>query len=176
MVRARLLPALLAVLLPGGALPAAAQPPAPAVKKEEPPKPPGPDKLQLVPVGGALDDRVRLYFDERSLSTAPDGKKLVWRLFVFENPRMVSRVMAQGVWTLSDYDCEDSSVADRHSVLIGMGLEVQRAVPADTGSRLYNGAMSNVIIAEQVCNGTLAPGYRSGSTSEAVRRARAHRD
>jgi len=166
----------LALMFAPQAQPPAAPLPTPTAKPVIPPKPPGPLNLQLVPVGGAIDDRIKLYFDERSVTTAPDGKKLVWRLFVFENPRMFNRVMAQAIWTLSDYDCDDASTADRHSVLLGMGLETQRAVAANTGSRLYSGAMSNVIIAEEVCNSVLAPGYRSESVSEAVRRARSRRD
>jgi hypothetical protein len=163
------------------ALLAALQVPTPAPPvvpeaREKPPIPPGPKNLQLVPVGGALDDRVRLYFDSSTVKTAPDGKKLVWRLFVFNNPRMIGRVMAQAVWTLSDYDCEDSTSADRNSSLLGMGLELQRNVPANTGSRLYNGVLANAIIAEEVCNNTPAPGYRSSSVMEAVRRARADKD
>ena len=84
--------------------------------------------------------------------------------------------MAQGVWTLSDYDCAEATVADRNSTLLGMGLELQRAVPANAGSRLYNGSMANAIIGEAVCNNVPPPGYRSGSVMEAVRRARSRKD
>jgi hypothetical protein len=167
---------LLALLAALQAPVAAAPTPAPEPAREKPPVPPGPLHLQLVPVGGALDDRVRLYFDTTSIKTAPDGKKMVWKLYIFDNPRMIGRVMAQAIWTLSDYDCEDSTVADRNSSLLGMGLELQRSVPANTGSRLYRGVMANAIIAEEVCNNTPAPGYRSSSVMEAVRRARADKD
>jgi len=154
---------------------------APAMAQPTPVKPPEhvPPKganLQLVPVGGALDGAVKLYFETTTVKTAPDGHLQVWRLFVFRNPRIIGRTMSQAVWTLTDYDCAEASAADIWSSPLGMGLEVQRRAPNNAGSRLYNGALANAIVAEEVCNKTPAPGYRSSSVSEAVRRARSERD
>jgi hypothetical protein len=159
---------------PADAPPAAAvTPPAeaatPPVKDEL--TPPTLD-LQLIRVGGGSANGIVEYFDETSVIRG-QGTATVWRLYVLVRPRRIGRLITQGVWALSDFDCNAHTVEPRGTAMLGISLEPVAHGSKTLADSLFAGELASALVARHACDGRALDGERFASVSAAVRSARA---
>ena len=169
------------VLLAGLAAPALGQTPAADTPPDAAAPPPAPVKdeltpptlnLQLVRVGGGSANGIVEYFDETSIVRG-QGTATVWRLYVMVRPRRIGRLITQGVWALSDFDCNAHTVEPRGTAMLGISLEPVAHGSKTLADNLFTGELASALVARQACDGRTLDGERFPNVPAAVRSARA---
>ena len=147
---------------------AAAAPPAPVKDELTPPS----MNLQLIRVGGGSANGIVEYFDETSVVRG-QGTATVWRLYVLVRPRRIGRLITQGVWALSDFDCNAHTVESRGTSMLGISLEPVAHGSKTLADTLFTGELASALVARQACDGRTLEGERFPTVPAAVRSARA---